>query len=371
MLNTAQNQLSSVSHSPAKSLLNAITNRVLAFTGSQRYLTIQLDITNACNLRCIHCYHPDHKNDGALSYEDWQRIMDQYSTLLAKLHLKPAVTICGGEPMTSPYLKPLFENSNARWPGVDITILTNGTVVRADMLELFKKSRVHFQVSVDGPDSIRHDEIRGAGNFAKTLRGIEWFRSASLDVYLQGVLSKKTSTWIPEFFDWAKNLGVESMNFTRFIPEGYGSGLLNAGSDRPLSPAELRAAMESILLHSRRTGVKTNTDQPLYAALDPSLGRHGMFGFQGLIVDYKGNLKVSSRSGFILGNIFEKGMENLFLNHPLMRSLRNGEINGCGGCEFYRRCGGNRTAAYAASGSFLAADPACWLLEEKTQRRVN
>jgi len=128
--------------------------------------------------------------------------------------------------------------------------------------------------------------------------------------------------------------------------------------------------MEAILLHSKRTGVKTNTDQPLYATIDPSLGRHGMFGFQGLIVDYKGNLKVSSRSGFILGNIFEKGMENLFLNHPLMRSLRNGEIDGCGGCEFYRRCGGNRTAAYATSGSFLAPDPGCWLLEDKTQRRV-
>lgn len=35
--------------------------------GQQPILTVQLDITNACNLVCDHCYLPHHKNHGALT----------------------------------------------------------------------------------------------------------------------------------------------------------------------------------------------------------------------------------------------------------------------------------------------------------------
>lgn len=351
-------------------LTDAFTKKILEFTGSQRFLTIQLDITNACNLKCLHCYHPHHKNEGALPFDGWQKILDQYSLLLKKLYLKPAVTLCGGEPMTSPLLKPMLIELSDRWPGIQILILTNGTVMRKDLMPLFQSLNVRFQVSLDGPDSKRHDEIRGSGSFEKSLHGIREFTDSGLEVSLLGILSRKTSAWIEDFFDLAETIRVSSMNFTRFIPEGYGESLFSSGQDRPLGPFELKSAMKSILDHSIRTGVRTNTTQPLFHLIDDKLGRQGMAGFQGLIVDYKGNLKFSSRASFALGNILEKGLENLFLHHPLMKSLRSGDIEGCGGCEFYTRCGGNRTAAYAATGSFLAPDPGCWLLEEEKQRRV-
>ena len=50
---------------------------LLRFTGSQKFLTAQLDITNACNLTCAHCYHDNHSNRGALDFAGWRRILDQ------------------------------------------------------------------------------------------------------------------------------------------------------------------------------------------------------------------------------------------------------------------------------------------------------
>lgn len=352
-----------------RTITDAITKRALEFTGGQGYLTIQLNITNACNLRCVHCYHPHHKNDGSLSLDDWKKILDQYGALTQKLRLAPAITFCGGEPMTSPFLKQLIEDAARRWPTVPILILTNGTVRRWDLDDIFMSHHVRFQVSMDGPDAQRHDQIRGKGNFDRTLQGICALKELGFRVHLLSILSKKTSQWIGDFFDLATHLGVVAMNFTRFIPEGYGEKLLNSGGDRPLEAFELRTAMESIVNHSRRSGIETNTRQALFHLIDASLGRHDMGGFQGLIVDYKGNLKFSSRSSFILGNVLEQGLESLFLGHPLMRSLRNGEVEGCGSCQFYTKCGGNRTAAFAATGSFLAPDPGCWFLEEKKTRR--
>jgi hypothetical protein len=44
-----------------------------------------------------------------------------------------------------------------------------------------------------------------------------------------------------------------------------------------------------------------------------------------------------------------------------MKALRHGDIEGCGECHYYGQCGGDRTAAFAATGSFLKKDPACWI----------
>jgi radical SAM protein with 4Fe4S-binding SPASM domain len=252
-----------------------------------------------------------------------------------------------------------------------VIILTNGTVIRRDLVEIFRHINLRFQVSLDGPDPLRHDEIRGAGNFDKSVRGIRELIENGFEVSVLSILSKKTSAWIGDFFELSKNLGVNAMNFTRFIPEGYGKTLFSSGQDSPLSPVELRDAMQGILYHSIQTGVSTNTNQPLFHLLDDRLGRQNMAGFQGLIVDYRGNLKFSSRSNYLLGNIFEQGLEPLFLHHPLMKALRKGDIEGCGQCKFYTRCGGNRSAAYAAAGSFLTPDPGCWILQEEKQRRVS
>ena len=344
-----------------------VVTKILDFVDGQRFLTIQLDITNACNLKCIHCYHPHHQNDGALDFEGWIKILAQYQALLGKLRLRPAIIICGGEPLTSPLLPKLLLELDNRFPNVDICILTNGTVLRWDLLPLLRRFSMRLQVSLDGPDAKRHDLIRGSGNFDRSLRGIQFFIQNGLKVDLLAVLSKKTSAWISEFFDLAKGLRVPTMNFTRFIPEGFGAALLRSELDRPLRPYELKEAFQAILVHSQRTGIDTHTDQALFHLLDSRLGNHGLLGYSGFVVDYRGNVKISSRSGFVLGSALSEGLEHLFLDHPLMRALRNGEIESCGDCKFYRRCGGYRTAAYAATGSFLAPDPSCWYLEEKTK----
>ena len=69
---------------------------------------------------------------------------------------------------------------------------------------------------------------------------------------------------------------------------------------------------------------------------------------------------VTSRTDFKLGNILEDGLEELFLNHHIMKNLRNGNIEVCGNCRFYKKCGGDRNASFVAYGSFLKKDPGCW-----------
>jgi MoaA/NifB/PqqE/SkfB family radical SAM enzyme len=342
-------------------LRDRIVRCLLSFTGSQKFLTAQLDITNACNLRCAHCYHGNHSNDGGLDLAGWRTILEEYGRLADKLCLEPWLVLCGGEPTISPLFIPLLEEIEGRWPGVHVTVLTNGTLLTKELALALRRFNVGFQISLDGPDPARHDLVRGPGNFDRAVAGLSNLQAAGLNATFQATLSYRSAAWIADFFETADGCGALQMNFTRFIPQGTGRRLQEEDVDRLLSGPELQAAYREILRCSKATGVATSPDLPLLCLVDPSLGAHGKAGFQGVIIDYKGNLKVSSRSEFILGNILEDGLEPLFLSHPIMKSLRDRKIEGCGNCVHYEHCGGDRNASFAATGSFLKKDPACWL----------
>lgn len=334
---------------------------LLARISTQRVLTAQLDLTNACNLSCAHCYHPHHSNKGALGLGQWKLVLDQYDALTRKLYLEPRFVLCGGEPTISPLFLPVVRELSKRWPGVRVTVLTNGTRLTPSLLAAMSGLRLDFQISLDGPDEARHDLIRGPEAFSQAMTGLRNLQEAGFNACFLATLSWRTSFWIEDFFEMALGAGVTEMNFTRFISQGAGRGLEERGEDRTLTAPELRHALKRIVRCSRTTGVLTDTNKPLYHLIDPRLGANGKFGFQGLVIDYKGNLKVTSRADFALGNVLESGLEELFLRHPLMNSLRDREIDGCGSCEHYDVCGGDRNAAFAATGSFLTKDPGCWL----------
>jgi radical SAM protein with 4Fe4S-binding SPASM domain len=254
-------------------------------------------------------------------------------------------------------------------PTAEICILTNGTLITettASKLQAY--SQVRFQVSLDGPDSNRHDQIRGAGNFEKALRGIRVLREHRLTVNVLSVLSAKTAPWMEDFFRLAVVEGFDSMNFIRFVPEGYGRRLLEASEDQPLIGFKLKAAMENIIRLMAKYGVRSHIQAPLYELVAPGLGRSGRF-WESIVVDYQGFVIASSRSKLRLGHALHDGLEKVFAESEIFKSLRRGKVDGCGSCPLYSVCGGDRNAAYAATGDFLGKDPGCWIEKQQTNER--
>lgn len=325
-----------------------------------RFLPIQIDITNACNLKCVHCYHPHHKNEGAISLDDWKAILLQYKKLILKMKYRPWVAICGGEPLVSPNLMPILNFIKKDIPGSTIIILTNGTLINEKIIEQLKSfDKIQFQVSLDGPDALRHDSIRGSGNFDRALNGIDLLQKNGFKVNVLSVLSQRTNLWMEDFFKLAKEKKFNSMNFVRFVSEGFGRSLLNNNQDKPLLGLELRSAYQNLIRFITKHQVKSATQGPLFELLVPGLGRNGRF-WESIVIDYQGYVVASSRSNLRLGHAINDGIENLFLNHTISKALRTGKVEVCGNCEHFSVCGGDRNAAYAATGNFLAADPGCW-----------
>jgi MoaA/NifB/PqqE/SkfB family radical SAM enzyme len=329
-----------------------------------QYLGIQLDITNACNLACKHCYHDHHKNIGALTYEQWLFVLDEYQNLLKRLCMKPRITLCGGEPIVCPFLIPLIGEIRKRFPACRVMLLSNGTLVTQETCKMLKQADVHVQISMDGPDVERHDMIRGVGSFARTLKGCQLLKNYDVKFNHLAVLSKRTSSWIPDFFSLPDKTGASEMNFVRLVSEGHARMMLNSGADAPLSGNELKVAYTEIHKCSQQSGVPTVTEGPLWCLIDEKLGAANSIGMTGFVIGYRGEFKVSSRVSAVLGNVLKDSMADLFLHHSTMQKLRKGDIEVCGKCRFYKRCRGDRNVSYATYGHFFGPDPGCWILNE-------
>ncbi|MBI2346319.1 MAG: radical SAM protein [Deltaproteobacteria bacterium] len=345
-------------------IIDWLCDKVWPLVDSQKpILTVQLDITNACNLLCDHCYLPHHKNYGALTHYQWLTVLDQYERLVYKLRMIPAITICGGEPLLAPFLIPFLQEIRRRFGSCDLSVQSNGTLITDEVAKSFKELDISVQVSIDGPDAARHDLIRGQGNFEKAMIGCRLLGAFGVPFYHQAVLSRRTVGWIRDFFTFASANGATVMGFTRLIVAGYAEQLYEHRQDHPLVGHDLRIAMETILQCSRASGIPTNTSGALWHLIDPACTGGDNVGFAAFVIGYRGEFKVTSRAPLALGNVLEEGMEALFLRHPTMQHLRSNEIESCGQCPHFLKCRGDRNVSYAAFGHFFGPDIGCWLLQ--------
>lgn len=340
---------------------NFIERAAMKWIGNDRFLSMQIDITNFCNLSCAHCYHPNHSNNGNLSLNQWINILKQYEALLNKMNLRGHIIICGGEPFASPYLFPLIneiKNSNLKH---HVTILTNGTLIdHIDFSKFEGLEKLDFQVSLDGPNQELHDSFRGRGNFNKAIKGIRRIKEFGYPIYLQATLTRKNSHYIKEFFSLAKSMNIVAMNFTRLVEVGYGQQLTQSKNDNALTPLELKKTFENIIIQSSLSGVKTDTEIPLMNLIHPFLGKKYSFG-ESIVIDFQGNLLASSRSRFKIGKVSDNNLEVLFFKNNIKKDFFKKEKFECFSCSHFDFCGGDLNASYAKHGDFFKKDPGCWI----------
>ncbi|MGD2248092.1 MAG: radical SAM protein [Candidatus Methanofastidiosia archaeon] len=128
--------------------------------------TAQIEITNKCNLSCLHCFN----NSGdpcpdELTTEEILCLIDTLSTMGVY-----EITLTGGEPMVHPDIFTIVEH--ARKTPMKVTIFTNGTLIKQEHIKKFGKG-VKFVVSVDSCYETIHDTFRGKkGALKKTLDSI-------------------------------------------------------------------------------------------------------------------------------------------------------------------------------------------------------
>jgi len=163
---------------------------------SLRYLELQ--ITNACNLRCSHCYI----NDTAKEELSPRQIRDVLAEFEEMQGLR--VMLTGGEPL----LHARFGEINEMLPDFFLrkVLFTNGMLLRKDLLKALKVDEI--QISVDGLEKA-HDAIRGAGAFNSSMRALRQAIDAGFDVSVSTMVHRENLTDFDSMERMFKEIGIK------------------------------------------------------------------------------------------------------------------------------------------------------------------
>ena len=155
---------------------------------------LRISVTDRCNFRCSYCMPSEGvkllEASEILSYEEFLRVIK----ILGR-HGVDKVRLTGGEPLVRKGIVDLIRAISALGTVKDLSITTNGSLLKDCAYELKAAGLGRVNISIDTLDPERFAGITGRGKIADTLCGIEsalaaGFNPVKLNVVLTEMLTK-------------------------------------------------------------------------------------------------------------------------------------------------------------------------------------
>lgn len=151
------------------------------FNGRPLMAVFEINLT--CNSQCAYCDLPLNQGRYEMSRDEIKKIFsDLYKTGLRYILLQ------GGEPTLRKDLPEVLEDLYKI--GYDLTLITNGTRMKPELIECAKQVIVSISISLDTLDRYRYRRIRGADQLDMVLSGIERLRDYPHAKYITCIVSK-------------------------------------------------------------------------------------------------------------------------------------------------------------------------------------
>jgi MoaA/NifB/PqqE/SkfB family radical SAM enzyme len=167
--------------------------------------SLWLELTRKCNLACNHCYadsHPGRDLLGAMSQEDWLSVLNGAADMGCCY-----VQFIGGEPLLHPAVEALARRARDR--GMDVEILTNGTVLGSRNLAWMAELGVDVSTSVYSACAPDHDAMTGRqGSWQRTVANIDSMVREGLRVRAGIIYRDWDADRVVETSDFLKKMGV-------------------------------------------------------------------------------------------------------------------------------------------------------------------
>ena len=321
--------------------------------------SVDLEITNKCNLSCRYCCHFTSAGDVGyeLPKEEWLQFFEELNRCAVM-----SLTISGGEPFCRKDLKELIEGIKRN--RMRFSILSNGTLITDDMAEFIASTgRCNIvQVSIDGSVSAMHDTFRGEGSFARAVNGIKCLQKYEVPVTVRVTIHKQNVRTLEDIARLLlEDLGIQSFstNAASYM------GLCRQNAEQvQLTVEERSLAMATLLkLNNKYNGRITAAAGPLsegqhwimmeQARREGKERTHGYLSGCGctmnkLAVRTDGVIVPCNQLSHIeLGRINQDDLQEVWQNHPELKRLRErrkiplSDFEFCQDCDYIDYCTGN------------------------------
>jgi len=337
------------------------------------------NFTNACNLRCKHCYQNASKPlPSELTLQEKLDVINQLDRAGV-----PLIALSGGEPTIHPDFLKIVEEGSRR--GIYMAVATNG--MRFSSIEFTEKALKaglkYAEVSLDSVSPEIHDEIRGVkGAWETTIQGVMNLVKMNASVGLAMTVTKLNYREIEDMVKLGEELGVKRVIFFNFIPTGRGRDIVKLD----LTPVEREELLRKVYELARKSRVQVASTAPQLARVSWQMSGGGdclpthftpprsqslraLAEFIGgcgagriyAAIQPDGKVAPCVFLPIIVGDLRANSFQEIWSSSPVLRKLRDKELlkKPCGECPYRYVCGGCRARAYGYFNDFLAADPGC------------
>jgi len=325
---------------------------------------ITVNLTNQCNLRCLHCYLDSYKKTETLRIPEFKNfVLDSIKDKF--LSEKANIAILGGEPLLAKE-KVIEIAKIGKNLGLEVIVSTNGLFIDQNFAQEAKKNDLVVQVSLDGSSEDINSLLRGKGNFEKSVKGIKCLIKEGVYTIISMVIHKDNFHDIEDFFYLGLSLGV---NEVRYIPLKI---MGNARSNlKPIEKISLLFAIHNLIKKEKRA--KNYLKRDYYSIMKTTCTyANKVFycgtGLKTILVDSDGDIYPCPNHRlpeFKIGNIYQQSFSEIWLNNPILNKIRSTydirQLNDkCANCVVKFWCsGGCRGEAYENTGNLRSPAIGC------------
>lgn len=179
-------------------------------------LNVHWELTNLCNLRCLHCYQQDDGPRGRLPAAETVRTIAQRIVDASVFE----VTLTGGEVLLVPQLSEIVALLNDH--GIRPHVTSNGMLVTDAIAEWMSQLKLTFQVSIDAADPERHNSVRQSPRaYEAALAGVRRLVDRGVEVSFAYTAMPGNTDDIKAVVALAERSGVARVCVGEVLPE-YG-----------------------------------------------------------------------------------------------------------------------------------------------------
>lgn len=275
----------------------------------------QIEVTNQCNERCIHCYIPHEAKNELLPTEiilDTLMQLNQMGTL--------GLTISGGEAFIHPDIDKIL--LKARELDFTINILSNLTLIKPDHVTLLKKVNPSLvQTSLYSMNSEEHDHItKCKGSHTKTLTALETLIEADIPVQISCPVMKTNLHSYKAVLQWAQEHRCKAQ--TDFIMMAR-SDLTTDNLNERLSIEETKELMADILEVDIEYGALIDTPRKVKPVEQEKEEPVCGVGIDNICLGANGNFyPCSGWQGYAVGDVRKETIVDMWQNSPQLQYLR-------------------------------------------------
>ncbi|MCR4859017.1 MAG: radical SAM protein [Bacteroidales bacterium] len=324
-------------------------------------LTAQLEITDFCNHRCIHCYNLD----SAVENRPMRKVSDEIVLACAQKLIDNqifGVIVTGGEPLLKKELTKkvirLLKVNKTR-----VSLNSNLTLADDDFIQFLKEQKVGVLTSCPSGDANSFSRLVGTDNYSVFEMNIQKLVTAGVHFTVNMVVTKENLHEIRTTAEKMHELGCKS-----FAATPMGLNVEYPRLDLLLNVEEVRNVIADLLWIEQHLNMKVDVLEALPKCVFPESvlkGRHAFLnrkcqaGRTVIAVSCNGDVRPCAHNPFSYGNILKENLRDIWQKMSDWRSLQYVPEE-CTDCTWLNRCnGGCRTSAKVYSGDWNQKDMWC------------